>query len=402
MSLIHNTFSARTALPEEVKRLGWVSFFMDVASEMVYPVVPLFLTAVLGAPVAVLGAIEGIAEVIVSIMKGVSGWHCDKLGRRVPYIRWGYGLGAISKPFMAMAFSWPMILLARAVDRTGKGLRTTARDALIADAVDASRGGQAFGFHRMMDTAGAMIGVLLATMLLFLLPGHYRTIFLIATVPGLAAVWLTFRLREAAKTPTGAPSPSRVPLGGKPWSGLPQAFWLTLAPLLVFAFANSSDTFLILRAKDLGLTDTQSIMAYLLFNLVYALSAYPLGILSDRMGRWKMVLTGWTLYGFVYLGVANAGMGDVWWLFALYGLFMGLTEGVGRALIRDRIPEDRKGTSMGIFHMGVGLMMLAGSVTAGLCWDLIGSRAPFVLGGSAAFLAVIVALAVRPKIRAAV
>lgn len=369
---------------------------------MVYPVVPLFLTSVLGAPVAVLGAIEGLAEVIVSLMKGASGWHCDKLGRRVPYIRWGYGLGAISKPLMAVAFSWPMILLARAVDRTGKGLRTTARDALIADAVDASQGGQAFGFHRMMDTAGAMVGVLLATMLLFLLPGHYRTIFLVATVPGLAAVWLTFRLREAAKAPACAPSQTYALLTGKPWSGLPKTFWLTLAPLLVFAFANSSDTFLILRAKDLGLTDTESIMAYLLFNLVYALSAYPLGILSDRMGRWRMVLSGWMIYGFVYLGVANAGMGDVWWLFALYGLFMGLTEGVGRALIRDHIPEDRKGSAMGIFHMSVGLMMLAGSVTAGLCWDLIGSRSPFALGGSAAFLAVIVALAVRPKIRAAV
>jgi MFS family permease len=244
--------------------------------------------------------------------------------------------------------------------------------------------------------------VLLATALLFLLPGHYRTIFLIATLPGLASVWLTFRLREVAKAPVCAPSQTHVLFAGMPWSGLPKAFWLTLVPLLIFAFANSSDTFLILRAKDLGLSDTQSIMAYLLFNLVYALSAYPLGVLSDRMGRWRMVLSGWMLYGFVYLGVANAGTGDVWWLFALYGLFMGLTEGVGRALIRDHIPEDRKGTAMGIFHMSVGLMMLAGSVTAGLCWDLIGSRAPFVLGGSAAFLAVIVALAVRPKIRAAV
>jgi MFS family permease len=399
MGFIYDTFKARRALPVEVKRLGWVSFFMDVASEMVYPVVPLFLTSVLGAPVAVLGAIEGLAEVLVSLMKGVSGWHCDKLGRRVPYIRWGYGLGALAKPLMAMAFSWPMILAARAVDRVGKGLRTTARDALIADAVDASQGGQAFGFHRMMDTAGAMIGVLLATILLYLLPGQYRAIFLIAALPGLAAVWLTFRLREAAKAPACAPSSARDLFAGKPWSGLPRAFWLTLTPLLIFAFANSSDTFLILRARDLGLSDVQSIMAYMLFNLVYAASAYPLGILSDRVGRWRMVLGGWTLYGLVYLGVAQAGMGDVWWLFALYGLFMGLTEGVGRALIRDQIPEDRKGTAMGIFHMGVGFMALAGSVSAGLCWDLIGSRAPFVLGGTVAFLAVIVALVVRPKIR---
>lgn len=398
MSLFHDMFTARTALPEEVKRLGWVSFFTDVASEMVYPVIPLFLTSALGAPVAILGAIEGLAEVIVSLMKGLSGWHCDKLGRRVPYIRWGYGLGTVSKPLMAMAFSWPAILLARAVDRLGKGLRTTARDALIADAVDASQSGQAFGFHRMMDTAGAMGGVLLATMLLTLLPGHYRIIFLVATLPGLAAVWLTFRLKEGASVPACAQSSTRDLFAGQAWSGLPKAFWLTLTPLLVFAFANSSDTFLILRAKNLGLSDTQSIMAYLLFNLVYALSAYPLGVLSDRVGRWRMVLGGWTLYGFVYLGVARADMGDVWWLFALYGLFMGLTDGVGRALIRDQIPEDRKGTAMGVFHMGVGFMALAGSLAAGLCWDFIGPAAPFVLGGAAAFLAVLVAVTLRKHI----
>ncbi|NCD24136.1 MAG: MFS transporter [Deltaproteobacteria bacterium] len=398
MGFFHDTFTARPALPEEVKRLGWVSFFTDVASEMIYPVVPLFLTSVLGAPVAILGTIEGLAEVIVSLMKGLSGWHCDKLGRRVPYIRWGYGLGAMSKPLMAMAFSWPTILLARAVDRTGKGLRTTARDALIADAVDASQGGQAFGFHRMMDTAGAMLGVLLATILLALLPGHYRIVFLVATLPGLAAVWLTFRLKEAAQAPACAQSSTRDLFTGQAWVSLPKAFWMTLAPLLVFAFANSSDTFLILRAKNLGLSDTQSIMAYLLFNLVYALSAYPLGILSDRVGRWRMILCGWALYGFVYLGVAWADMSDVWWLFAVYGLFMGLTDGVDRALIRDQIPEDRKGTAMGIFHMGVGFMALAGSIAAGLCWDLIGPGAPFVLDGVAAFLAVLVAVTLRKHI----
>jgi MFS family permease len=388
-------------LPKSVITLGWISFFTDVASEMIYPVVPLFLTAALGAPVVVLGAIEGVAEVIVSLMKGLSGWHCDKIGRRVPYIRWGYGMGALSKPLMALAFSWPLVFLARAVDRLGKGLRTTARDALIADSVGPAQGGRAYGFHRMMDTSGAIVGVLVATGLLFLLPGHYRTIFLIATAPGLAAIWLTFKLREAAKV-KDAPSACSGPQlasGAKPWSGLPRAYWYTLGLLMLFAFGNSSDTLLILRAKNLGLSDVQSILGYTLFNVVYALSSYPLGVLSDRFGRWRMVIAGWLLYAVVYFGFAVADMNAVWWLFPLYGLFMGLTEGVGRALIRDKIPEERKGAAMGVFQMSIGLMALAGSVTAGLFWDTLGPRAPFFLGGGVALLAAIAAIFVIPRTR---
>ncbi|MEF3696768.1 MFS transporter [Desulfolutivibrio sp.] len=390
-------------LPESVVKLGWISFFTDVASEMVYPVVPLFLTAALGAPVVVIGAIEGVAEAIVSVMKGLSGWHCDRMGRRVPYIKWGYGLGAASKPLMALAVSWPMVFVARAVDRLGKGLRTTARDALIADAVEASQGGRAYGFHRMMDTSGAIVGVLIALALLALLPGQYRLIFLLAALPGAAAVLLTFKIREAntgASTTADACSQSIRPQaapGSRPWSGLPAAYWKTLGLLVVFAFANSSDTLLLLRAKNLGLSDVQSILGYTLFNIVYAASAYPLGVLSDRFGRWGMVISGWTLYAVVYFGFALADMSAVWWLFPLYGLFMGLTEGVGRALIRDTIPEEKKGTAMGIFHMSIGLTMLAGSVTAGLLWDVVGPKAPFVLGGSVALAAVVLALSFMPR-----
>lgn len=307
---------ASPRLPESIVKLGWISFFTDVASEMVYPVVPIFLTVALGAPVVVVGAIEGVAEAIVSVMKGLSGWHCDRTGKRVPYIRWGYGLGAASKPLMALAFAWPMIFLARAVDRLGKGLRTTARDALIADAVDASQGGRAYGFHRMMDTSGAIVGVLIALGLLALLPGQYRLIFLLAALPGAAAVLLTFRLRDVARQPAPDPCPDTCPdarpdacpdasrvaspdaaalrpaAPSRPWSGLPAAYWKTLGLLLVFAFANSSDALLILRAKNLGLSDVQAILGYVLFNAVYAASAYPLGVLSDRFGRWHMVISG--------------------------------------------------------------------------------------------------------------
>ncbi|EGJ51875.1 MFS transporter [Desulfocurvibacter africanus] len=402
---------ASPRLPEEVRRLGWVSFFTDIASEMVYPVVPLFLTAALGAPVVVLGAIEGAAEAIVSIMKGASGWHCDRLGRRVPYIRLGYGLGAASKPLMALALAWPMVFLARAVDRLGKGLRTTARDALIADAVDARMAGRAYGFHRMMDTSGAIVGVLFALLLLWLLPGQYRTIFLLATIPGAMAVWLTFRLREARKEAAGPahacalePEPGSAQAmpapGDKPALArlvLPANYWWTLGVLGLFAFANSSDALLLLRAKNLGWDDTQVVLAYVLFNLTYALAAYPIGILSDRFGRWRLIIGGWLIYSLVYFGFAEASALDIWWLFPLYGLFMALTEGVGKALIAGQIPSERKGTALGIFHMSIGLIALSSSLVAGLLWDTLGPAAPFRLGGFVALLAALAAMAVAFK-----
>jgi len=403
-------------LPQPVRNLGWISFFTDIASEMVYPIVPLFLTSALGAPVALLGLIEGVAEAIVSVMKGLSGWHSDKLGRRVPYIRLGYGLGALSKPLMALACAWPLVFLARVVDRLGKGLRTTARDAMIVDAVESRIAGRAFGFHRMMDTLGAIVGVLAALLLLKFLPGEYRLIFLIAGVPGLAAVWLTFRLREPCRA--GAPLPDAparklpAPEAGQgaavqepaPASGLlgfSASYWLTLGLLMLFAFANSSDTLLLLRAKNLGWNDTQVILGYLLFNLTYALSSYPLGLLSDRFGRWRMLVGGWALYSAVYFGFSFSDGQSIWWLFPLYGLSMGLTEGVGKALISGHIPPERKGTALGVFHMGLGFTSLASSVVAGLLWDRVDPSAPFRLGGAVALAAVIAALILAPRIREA-
>ncbi len=400
-------------LPKPVRNLGWISFFTDFASEMVYPVVPLFLTSALGAPVAVLGLIEGVAEAIVSIMKGLSGWHSDKLGKRVPYIRLGYGLAALSEPLMALAYAWPMVFLARAVDRLGKGLRTTARDAMIADAVDCKIAGRAFGFHRMMDTGGAIVGVLFALLLLKYLPGEYRLIFLIAGVPGLAAVWLTFKLRElrrAGDSGEGCAAPedevqprveAAVQAGPVGPMGFSPAYWLTLGLLMLFAFANSSDTLLLLRARNLGWDDTQVILGYLLFNLTYALSSYPLGVLSDRIGRWRMLITGWALYSAVYFGFSVSDGQSIWWLFPLYGLSMGLTEGVGKALISGHVPVLRKGTALGVFHMGLGFTALASSVVAGLLWDHVSPSAPFRLGGAVALVAVVAAMILAPRIHKA-
>jgi MFS family permease len=388
-------------LPQSIRTLGWISFFTDVASEMVYPVVPLFLVAALGAPAVVLGAMEGVAEALVCVMKGLSGWHCDRLGRRAPYVRWGYGLGALSKPLLALAFSWPLVFAARMVDRLGKGLRTTARDAMIADAAPESMAGRAFGFHRMMDTAGAILGVLLAMGLLALLPGQYRLIFLLAALPGAVAIRLAFRLRDQDGIRAACAEGPRLPLR-RSLRGLPAAYWRSLALLGLFAFANSTDALLLLRAKNLGLGDVQVVAAYVLFNLTYAASAYPAGALSDRFGRWRMMFGGWTLYGLVYFGFALSGPQGLWLLFPVYGLYMGLTEGVGKAIVAVGLPPERRGTAMGFFLMVTGFATLAGSLAAGLAWDLIGPAAPFWLGGSAALLAVAAGLVLRPRARSTI
>ena len=380
-------------LPKQIRTLGWISFFTDIASEMAYPVVPLFLTAVLGAPVAVLGAMEGVAEALVCVMKGVSGWHCDSLGKRTPYVRVGYGLSALSKPLMALAGAWPLVFLVRITDRLGKGVRTTARDALIVDAIQDSAAGRAFGFHRMMDSAGAVIGVSLSLGLLLLLPGQYRTIFLLTALPGAGAIFLSFRLRDVARTDDTPQCRQRIRFS-ESLRGLPKHYWRSLVILGIFAFANSTDALLLLRAKGLGFSDVQVMAAYILFNLVYAASAYPAGVLSDRFGRWRMILGGWVLYALIYYGFAAAPSGWLWGLFPLYGLFMGMTEGVGKALVSSGLPAHQRGSALGFFFMVSGLMTLAGSLVAGIAWDLLGPQAPFYLGSAAAALAVVAGTAV--------
>lgn len=370
-------------LPRAVVTLGWISLLTDIASEMIYPVIPLFLLTLTGAPGLALGIIEGGAELVVAVMKGVSGWHSDQIGRRVPYVRLGYTASALAKPFMALAHVWGTLFAARMVDRVGKGLRTSARDALLADATVSSERGRVFGFHRAMDTTGAAIGVLLATALLYVLPGQYRLIIAFSIVPGLVAIALCFTLREASPQAAATASDNGAT------QTLGPAFWTAVAALVVFGLANSSDTFLLLRVRDAGWADWQVGLAYALFNLTYAAGSYPLGRLSDRVGRWPIMATGWTLYAGVYAGFASLGGHAFWVLFALYGLYMALTEGVGKALVADLAPPSRKGTAMGIVYMGVGLANLGGSVAAGLLFDRVSPRSPFWLGCVLAIVALV-------------
>jgi MFS family permease len=376
-------------LPGRVRQLGWISFFADVASEMAYPVLPLFLSQTLKAPAIALGAVEGVSEAIVSFMKGWSGWHSDRRGRRVPYIRWGYGLSAAGKPLLALAASWPLVFVGRVLDRFGKGIRTTARDALLAESVERDSYGRAFGFHRAMDTAGAFVGVVAALALMYFLPGQYRLIFLLALVPGAISVWLTLALREQVPDSGVYVENDAGPSSTEADSRLSPAYWRAVLVFLVFALANSSDTFLLLRAKELGFSDLLVVLAYASYNVTYALSSYPAGRLSDRFGRWPILGIGWALFAAVYLGFALGSAAMLWLLFGLYGLYVGLTQGVGKALVADLAPRSSLGTAMGLFAMLSGLATLVASLLTGVIWDRVSPSAALTTCAGLAGLAIV-------------
>jgi len=373
--------------------LGLVSLATDVASEMPYPIIPIFLTVTLGAPVAFLGLIEGIAEGTASLMKVGSGWYSDRLSMRRPLVAAGYGLSAVGKVLLATAFHWPQVLIARTTDRFGKGVRTSPRDALIADSSLPEVYGRSFGFHRAADTAGAVIGPLIGLAILQIVgQNHLRPILLAATVPGVLSVGLLVFVRERRRPPqpvAKAEGGARIDL-----SGASPVFWMFLSISLLFALGNSSDTFLILRAKDLGLSLSVVILMYVLYNAAYSLLSLPAGIVADRIGKRRLVTGGFFVYGLVYMGFALVGQGSaVWPLFLVYGVYMAFTDGQARAMVAELSPEERRGTFLGLYHTGIGLMALAASVIAGVLWDVVGKPAPFWLGASTGFAAAALMLA---------
>ena len=376
-------------LPRNVVLLGVTSFFADVSGEMIYPLVPIFLTATLGAPVAVVGVIEGVAESTASLVKLGSGWLSDRMGRRMPLVIGGYGLAAAGKLLLAFAFAWPVVLLARFVDRFGKGVRGSPRDALIADSAPPELRGRAFGLHRSMDTAGAVVRPLLALVLVALLNDQLRLVFLLAAVPGVLSVLSLVFVREARKpqlAPAGAAV--QVPSLAATFRGMDRRLKLFMAASLVFAIGNSSDIFLILRAKELGLSTTATVLAYVVYNFVYMSGALPAGIISDRLGRRGVFVAGLLIFAAVYAGFAlTASAMLVWPLFAIYGLYIAMTEGVGRALVSDLAPVERRASVLGLYGMLTGLLVLVASSLAGVLWDQVGSWAPFTLGAVSALAA---------------
>ena len=372
----------KLGISKNVFVLGLVSFFNDVASEMIYPLVPIFLTSVLGAPVAIVGLIEGMAESTASVLKGVSGWLSDKWRKRKIFVVAGYSFSAISKILLSLAYSWPFVLLARFVDRFGKGTRTSARDALIAESSENSVRGRAFGFHRGLDTLGAVVGPLIALLAIHFLDNNFRLIFFLAFIPAFIGILLLlFFVKEKKK------EANSLDTFHFNWRELNPSFKIFLLISFIFALGNSSDAFLILRAQNLGLSLTLVVLAYVLFNFTYALFSTPAGIIADKIGPKKVLLAGFLLFSGVYLffGLTSSSL-FLWFLFPVYGIYMALTEGVGKAYISNLVPQEKTGTAFGIYQTIIGLCTFFASFIAGILWTYIGVRLPFIFGSIMALI----------------
>lgn len=387
------------SLNSTVIKLGIVSFFADVASEMLYPVTPIFLTTVLGASMASLGLIEGVAEATASLLKTYSGSWSDRIFRRKPFILAGYFLGAISKPLIGLSQSWLDVLGARALDRTGKGLRSAPRDALIADSVRAANRGAAFGWHRGMDTFGAAVGPLLAIGLLSLNSNQLRPLYYWALIPGLISVLIIFSVKEPNHNVENKKWENPL----KAWTGFNHGFKKYVFAWGVFSLSNSSDVFLLMKAKSSGLSTESVILLYCAYNLIYSLASPYLGKLSDQIGRKKILISGLVVFSLVYLGFGFAYESWHYWaLFMIYGLYMAATEGVGKALAVDLSPASLKATGIGILGTVTGVCTIFASVVAGLIWDHSGASWTFIYGAVGAVLAILMLLKIDSKVWAQV
>lgn len=395
MDSLETSSPKKTALNPTVIKLGVVSFFADVASEMLYPVTPIFLTTVLGASMASLGLIEGIAEAIASLMKTYSGIWSDRISKRKPFIVAGYFLGAISKPFIGLSHSWQGVLFSRALDRTGKGLRSAPRDALIADSVEFSHRGAAFGWHRGMDTLGAAVGPLLAILLLSFNPNDLRSLYFWALIPGLLSVAVIFSIRE----PIHAVEKRKWENPFHTWGRFDRTFKHYIYAWGIFSLVNSSDVFLLMKAKAFGFSTQSVILLFCAYNLTYSLSSPWLGKLSDEIGRKKLLIGGLLVFGLVYLGFGLASEAwQFWGLFLIYGIYMGATDGVGKALAIDLVPSEFKATSIGILGTVTGFCTIFASAFAGLIWDHMGSSWTFFYGTIGSLFACLMLLTIRyPK-----
>ena len=393
-------------LPRNVWAVGLTSFLMDISSEMVLNLVPLFLANVLGVRTSVIGLIEGIAEATASILKLFSGWFSDKIGGRKWLAVAGYALSALTKPFFYIAATWEMVAGVRWLDRVGKGIRTAPRDALVADSVDEKQRGLAFGFHRAADTAGAMLGLLIALGAVWLAQANsvdlsastFQTIVLISVVPAVLAVLaLAIGARDVPVTGQRAAPKFAFRSLGRPFV----VFMLIVG---LFELGNSSDAFLVLRAQERGLSVTSILAMLVVFNLVYTLVSMPAGSLSDRVGRRRVIIGGWLVYAAIYLGFALANTGvQVWMLYVVYGLYYGLAYGTSKAMVADLVPETVRGTAYGSYNAVIGLIDFPASLIAGLLWQGAGAwqgfgpAAPFLFGAGIALLATLLMAVWMPR-----
>jgi MFS family permease len=376
--------------------LSIVSLLTDTASEMLYPIMPIYLKTI-GFSVVLIGVLEGFAEATAGLSKGYFGKLSDNSGKRVPFVKIGYAFSAISKPMMAI-FIFPLwIFLARSIDRFGKGIRTGARDAILSDEATPKTKGKVFGFHRSMDTFGAVLGPALALLYLYYYPQDYKTLFFIAFIPGLLAVFTTFYLKDkkvsVAKTKVSTPFFSFL----KYWKLSPKEYRKLVIGLLLFTLFNSSDVFLLLKAKESGIEDTMVIEVYIFYNLIYALFAFPIGILADKVGLKTIFISGLAIFSAVYFGMSiNTNIYFFFGLFFLYGIYASATEGISKAWISNITDKKDTATAIGTFSGLQSICTMLSSSLTGLIWYQFGATAAFLTTATATLLIIIYFLTI-PK-----
>jgi len=396
------------SLPRNVWAVSLTSFFMDISSEMVINILPMYLFNVLGVRMSVIGLIEGVAESTASLLKLFSGWLSDKLGARKWLAVAGYGISALTKPFFYFASSWMGVAAVRWADRIGKGIRTAPRDALVADSVQEKQRGLAFGFQRAADTAGAMIGLLIALGAVWWLQSNeitlgestFKTIVLISLIPAVLAVLVLALGAKDVQVSGKEKAPKFALLSlGKP-------FLVFMVIVGIFDLGNSADAFLILRAQERGLSVLGVLSMLVVFNLVYTLVSAPAGALSDRVGRERLIIAGWLVYAAIYLGFGIAQTSwQVWLLYVIYGLYYGLAYGTSKALVADLVAENVRGTAYGTYNAVLGILDLPASIIAGVLWqgigvwDGLGASAPFIFGAAMSLIAALLMRFWLPRVR---